>query len=182
MEANSDDIDNKNLVGKVRDGSEDAFKKLFLKYYNSLVNFAYSYVNRKHVAEEVVQEVLANIWENREMLNPSKNIRSYLFQSVKNRALDYLKKIKTEDKHIGEFKYGFEESVHQEEVKIRELGFKERVQQMINNLPDGARKVYRLSRKDGLTYKEIAEVLDISVKTVESQISRALRILRRKLS
>lgn len=172
----------KDLVEKISNGNEQAFQKLFIEYYTALVNFAYSYLKSKSKAESVVQEVFADFWEERESLDPSKNIETYLFQAVKFKSYDVLKHKKVVNKYRSALKY---KKIVETDQKSENDGpnkkLIEEVQKAIKSLPDRAKRVFVLHRKEGLTYKEIAYVMDISKKTVESQMSRALKLLRNKL-
>lgn len=171
----------RNLVSAIQAGEETAFKTLFLKYYSGLCNFAYSYLGCPHKSEEAVQEVFANFWESIDQLDHSENIKAYLFTSVRNKALDKIKKEKTEKEYLSKFGLGKTEKVYQKEISNGHSNFVKKVQDAVDNLPKRARMIYRLSRKEGLTYKEIAQILDISVKTVESQMVRTLKKLRKRL-
>lgn len=169
-------------IEQIRTGDECAFEKLFLKYYFALVNFAFSYLKSTHEAEEVVQEVFADCWERKNQLDPTKNIKTYLFQSVKFQSMDILKHRKVVNRYQSELMNEKETQTQPEpQINSSEEEFVNAVQEAIDDLPNRAKRVYVLHRKEGLTYKEIAEVMDISPKTVESQMSRALQILRNRL-
>ncbi|MEX0721533.1 MAG: RNA polymerase sigma-70 factor [Balneolaceae bacterium] len=167
---------------QIKQGDNEAFKNLFMKYYSSLVNFAYSYLKSVHVAEEVVQEVFADCWENKEKLDPDKNIKTYLFQAVKFQSLDIIKHTKVKEKYAKELVL-IKNNQYQPEPQLDSSGqeFINAVQKEIERLPERAQHVYVLHRKEGLTYKEIAQVMEISPKTVESLMSRALKTLRSRL-
>lgn len=170
------------LIRHIRAGSEEAFKKVFLRYYKRLTLFARRYVRTTDVAEDLVQEVFTRIWEKRGKWCPGNSLKVHLYQMVKHRALDYLKHKKVEDKYDESWMDQKETpsivfSENEEKEQFRRL-----VHNAIDELPAQARTVYKLHRFDGLTYKEIAQVLDISVKTVESQMTRSLKKLRERLS
>lgn len=176
------DDDIRLLIKKIKTGDKEAFKKLFLEYYDPLSNFAWRYIKSVHIAEELVQEAFLSIWESREMLDSSKNIKSYLYQIVRNKALNHLKHKDVVEKYNTQIDWLNSVSISQMHDFDEQPEFIEAAQEAIESLPDGARRIYKLHRKDGLTYKEIAEVLDISIRTVESQMSRALEKLRNNLS
>ena len=170
------------LICHIREGNEEAFKTVFLRYYKQLALFARRFVRTTDVAEDLIQEVFARIWESREEWSPGSSLKVYLYQVVKHQALDYLKHKQVEDKYD-------ESWMDQKEtpsIVFSETGEKEQFRRLVNKaieeLPTQARTVYKLHRFDGLTYKEIAQVLDISVKTVESQMTRSLKKLRERLS
>lgn len=170
------------LVIAIIEDEEKAFEKLFFKYYEALCRFAFRYVGSMDIAEEFVQEVFAKIWEIRKELTPSVNIRSYLYTATKNQALDYLKHEDVIQKYEQEVELRLYDEVYEMEEKFSSKEhFIQAAQNAIEELPDHTRHIYKMSRNDGLTYREIASVLDISIKTVESHISKALRILRDRL-
>lgn len=171
------------LIQKIQEGNARAFKNLMRDYYRELVDFAYHYVNFSHVAKDVVQDVFANIWEGRSRWSPNRSLKMYLYQSVKNEALKLLRDRRTERKYIESYLQAKDEpKISPKKGDDDNQEFKQAVQQAIQSLPERARMTYQLHRRDGLTYKEIAQVMKVSHKTVESQMSRALRLLRERLS
>lgn len=181
------DIDQQDEQGKwikeIRNGDKRSFKKLFETYYLPLLQFAYRYVNCRTVAEGVVQDVFLWVWENRRSWEVQGKLKTYLFRAVKHQAIDYLRHERTRDKYQQQFSETQVQSVSPETPAENEKSaFMKAVQELIEELPQRPRMVYKLSRLEGLTYREIAEVLDISPKTVESHISRALDYLRTNLT
>ncbi len=170
------------LTKKIQKGDRGAYRELFLLLYAPLSKFAWRYVRSNHIAEELVQDVFLEIWEGRERLDPQQNVKSYLYQSVKNKALNHIKHQETAEEHNNTIQWLNERIATQNHHLDEESRFVQAAKKAIEDLPEGARNIYKLSRKDGLTYKEIADVLEISPKTVESQMSRALKILRRELA
>jgi RNA polymerase sigma-70 factor (ECF subfamily) len=165
---------------------EKGFKLVFETHYPRLLRFANEYVGDRFDAENIVQDVFLKLWEKRASLPTEINLQAYLLTMVKNQCLDFLRHRQMVESN----------SVDWETVQQREASFNlyalnqfdaeqpdieslERlVEKAINELPEQCRKVFELSRYDGLKYKEIAERLGISVKTVETHMSNALRILR----
>ena len=167
---------------QLHQNNRQLFNQLFADYYVNLCRFAYTYVSDNDIAEEIVQEVFIALWEQRKTLNIHTSIRSFLYTSVKNKALNYIRNAKTRTHHENEF-------AREQASKISDLiDFCEReelnhlIGQAINELPEQCRTIFEMSRNQNLTYKEIAQHLNISAKTVENQISIALRKLRQKLS
>jgi RNA polymerase sigma-19 factor, ECF subfamily len=153
------------------------FEQLFKTHFVHLCNFAYQFVKDTDSAKEVTQKVFINLWENREKIDPQKSIQSYLFTSVRNRSLNYIrdqKKYRNEvlDLETHDFEIPFEEDA----IAMDEL--KEKVARALDELPEKCRLVFEMSRYKNMKYKEIAEELDISVKTVEAHMSKALKSLR----
>lgn len=170
-------------VENIRKGDHQAFEKLFKCYYLPLTRFSWRYVKSKAVAEELVQEIFSEIWEDRRELNIVESVRSYLYKAVKHRSLNYLKHQRIE------FKYDRRWIEEKETVATIDFTDQERIEQIkeaiqkaVEELPPRSKMTYKLHRYDGLTYREIAEVMDVSVKTVESQMTRTLKILRERLS
>ncbi|MCW9706492.1 RNA polymerase sigma-70 factor [Fodinibius salsisoli] len=176
-----DDI--KLWISKIREGDREAFEKLFLRFYDPLCKFAWRYLRSAHISEELVQDVFLTVWESRESLDPEKSIKSYLYKAVKNKALNHLKHKNLAEDYNQQIDWLNSTSISQiHDFNNEDSKFVKAVQKEIDNLPEKARHVYKLSRKDGLTYQEIADILDISKRTVESQISRSLKILRERLA
>ncbi len=173
------------LIRSVREGSKNAFQNIFERYYEPLLSFAYRYLKNNADAEGVVQDVFLWIWENRESWSVDCSLKSYLFKSVKNQCLDYIRHDKTKNKYIREYSLEYSEpeiSFTDKDSRFDDENFEQIVKSTIEELPERAKLIYKMNRLEGLTYIEIAEVLEISPKTVESQISRALNILRIRLS
>lgn len=172
------------LVEEIVKGSTDAFKRLFLTYCRPLVLFARRYVNDIHTAENIVQDVFVRIWDKRGQLNPTANIKSYLFTAVKNDALKHLRHAKVVEKHaqhIHQVHTQFNAPLSPEHrLNQKELALA--VQEAVGELPEKTRLVFSMSKYHQLTYNQIAQIQEISVKTVETHMGRALKFLRKKLA
>lgn len=159
-----------------------ALERLFKTFQPGLVSFAYRMVYNEEDAREIVQDVFMGIWRNRAKLDLNEGLKSYLFTATKNKALNHLKKRKEETVELETVSYGLaaspssdsEAQLHAEEMKA--IIFDE-----VNKLPDRCRQIFLLSREEGLSYKEIAERLDVSTKTVENQIGIALKRLKERV-
>lgn len=171
----------KELVKKLSEGDSFAFEVLFYKYRNKVKGFAVKMVPAQVDPEEIVQEVFVKLWLKKEALNPDKEFQSYLFSMAKNLILDHLKSAVNRKLYfVGEH---FQQDLLFEEGpenQIRE-GVEEKLQHLINEIPERRREIFRLSRFEGLSYKQIAERLNISENTVDSQIRNALAFLRKEL-
>jgi len=151
---------------------------LFKEHYNELCYFALKYTKNKEEAEEVVQEVFYKIWEKRAFINVKISVKSYLYISVRNKCLQQInhnKIVKIYEKYIDkqdlyETQNPHEDLIYKETVEI----FKD----ALETLPNRCVNIFKLNRFEGLKYKEIAEELEISIKTVEANISKALKTLR----
>lgn len=168
-----------NIFQHIRKGDEAAFSRMFDGYYSSLCFFAARYLNDLDLARSLVQEVFVDIWLNREKVEIIRSVKSYLFRSVKNRCFDHLRKEKAtteiSDSAIDLNQIPFRDLV--EEAELNDL-----INTSINKLPEKCREVFLLCRFEGLKYAEIAQKLNISVKTVEMQMGIALKKLRESLS
>jgi RNA polymerase sigma-70 factor (ECF subfamily) len=172
------------LIEKIKNGHEYAFEIAFLKYYESLCRYTWKYVRSKEQAKEIAQDVFADIWEKRDLLEPNGNLKGLLYTSARYKSLDFIKHTKVVECHLAEAKIEekdrFYATMHHERLE-HECLLKD-IKEAIGDLPPKARTVYLLNREEGLTYKEIANHLSLSVKTVESRMSRGLRMLRSRLS
>lgn len=168
---------------KAKSEEELAFEILFRKYYVRLCGFANKFIANRAEAEEIVQEVFLNIWKKRDRLKLDNEIRPYLFKSIQNLCFNFLEHKKVTNNYYSViavvYKNQAEEFNSYESLLYTEL--QARVDQAIGTLPDQCRNIFQMSRHDGLKYTEIADTLGISVKTVETQMSRALSKLKVEL-
>jgi len=170
------------ILTQIGKGNQNAFESLFRFYYTALSRFAFTYLKDADDAEEVVQDVFIKLWESRSKIETIQSVKSYLYRSVSNRCLNNIKHEKIKQIHRSEVinttGHTFDTGVNTLEKKDLEKS----IQIALETLPTQCRKVFELSRFQELSYKEIAEVLDISVKTVENHIGKALKIMRKELS
>lgn len=178
-------LEEKQWVRKVREKSDRrAFEKIFRAYYKRLCHFAYGYVGAES-AEDVVQTVFLKIWDKKDDWNPPGTVKQYLFAAVRNEALNVIRRQRVETDaeetivHIfGELK---KRSYKEEDGEETER-LKKAIQTGINQLPPRCRQIFILNRRSGLSYSEIAGVLDVSFSTVSTQMGRALKHLQSHLS
>lgn len=166
---------------KIKEGDRGTFEKLFRQYYEGLHRFIWGYVQSKAVAEELVQDVFLSIWENREQITIRHSVKAYLFKMARNKSIDWLRRNEVEQK------WKEEESAHLKSrhvpdasKRLHDKRILKEVKQAIKSMPRRRREVFMLSRYEQMTYKEIAKTLDISVSTVETHMSRALDMLRKR--
>jgi RNA polymerase sigma-70 factor (ECF subfamily) len=168
------------LIQQIRAGHHNAFESLFRQYQSALHRFAWHLTHSSAAADDIIQTVFLKIWRNRGDWQPRGSISSYLYRATKNAALNYLRQL---DKSDGRSPQSIDASdptaavdaIYEDKETLR------LIQSAVDSLPEGCRAVFILSRYENKKYAEIAEVLEISVKTVENQMGRALRILREKL-
>jgi RNA polymerase sigma-70 factor, ECF subfamily len=158
-----------------------AFEQVFKTHFKNLHAYAFTILKDEAEAEEMVQNVFFKLWERNESLTITGTITAYLYRAVHNESLNFLKHEKVKSKHKMHVAYTMKSETDNASRKVlsRELEFK--LREALNELPEQCRTVFQLSRFEEMKYREIAEQLDISVKTVENQMGKALRILRQKL-
>lgn len=168
------------LLRKIRTGDEMAFEKLFRLFYEGLCRYAQGMVNEPELAEEIVQDMFVQIWEKRQTLDFHTGIRPYLYRAVHNRCLNQIQHQKVRALHQQEILSTTSETF-QPAGKAEFSELKERFNAALLKLPEECRKVFKLSRENEFSYREIADYLGISIKTVENQMGKALRIMREEL-
>lgn len=166
------------LFGEIKKGNEAAFRKIYEEFYTRLCFYAGKFIHDQEQARSVVQEVFAGFWMKREKLDISYSIKAYLFNSVRNGCIDYLRKEKSNQEALSGLIQ--EDSVSTDHIEVAELNA--RINSAIQALPERCREIFVLCRFEELKYAEIAEKLGISVKTVEMQMGIALKRLRNCLS
>jgi RNA polymerase sigma-70 factor (ECF subfamily) len=169
------------LLDRLRQSDHAAFEALFREHYASLVGVAERMLRRRETAEEIVQDVLLEIWRRRETLVIEESPRAYLFRATRNRALNAIRHERLVDRSAHLVR-GETLSAPPTSAGAAESEIEEAVRAAVAELPDRCREVFELSRGSGLRYAEIAAVMGISVKTVEAQMGKALRTLRTRLA
>lgn len=172
-------ITDETLTYLIRRGIKDAFRELFERYSPRIYCFALKYLKNEQDAQELVQDVFLRIWEKREMLDSSKSIKSFLFTIAVNTIYDSIRRKNVEnafrDFAGNNFDYHSETTWHS--VIFSEMVAK--VDAIVQAMPDQQRRIYMLSRQKGLTNEEISQKLNISKRTVENQLYRALVFLKK---
>lgn len=170
------------LINRIVEGDEQAFSILFLSYISVLQSFALKFTKSEHAAEEIIQDAFVRIWLNREKLEHVENIKAYLYKYVSNECLSYIRKKIKEEKVIDLFKHRQVDSdnVTMDAVHLNEIN--RIVMAAVDKLPDQRKKIYELSRGEGKTIPEIAELLKISPNTVKNALVIALKTIREHLS
>jgi RNA polymerase sigma-19 factor, ECF subfamily len=171
------------LLARVRAGDEHAFEQLFRRYAESLYDCAYGYVESRDAAQEIVQQLFATLWERRRLWDVSDTVATYLYRAIRNASLNALRS----RRRTLAFQARLSDAAHQapppagieQEIEAAELA--SAVARVVARLPQRCREVFRLNRYHQLSYAEVAQVLNVSVKTVEIHMARALRELRARL-
>ena len=174
------------LAGIVVQSDEHSFEKLFTDWYGPLHAYACSVLRDEAWADEAVQAVFCRIWEKREQLRVQASVRAYLFGSVYHECVNWLRKEKVQRTYRSDILKrlggGAGGSVERASDRAETGELERRFQRALDELPEQCRAIFQLSRFSELKYKEIAGQLGISVKTVEAQMSKALKLLRGKLA
>ena len=176
------------LFDSLTKGDEKAFEMLYQLYFPRLHAFSFKIINESSLAKDVVQNVFIKIWETHTSFN-LENPEAFIYKMVRNASLNYIRhlkvvdslKSKVKDQYLGEELY-YIDMVGNEPYILIEKELQEKILSVMESLPDKCLTVFRLSRIDGLKNKEIAEQLNISIKSVEKHISKALQIYREKFA
>jgi RNA polymerase sigma-70 factor, ECF subfamily len=161
---------------------EHAFEKVFKDNFKKLQSYAITIVNDETVAEEMVQNVFFKLWDRSEKINIQSSISAYLYRAVYNESCNYLKHQKVKQGFLNYSKHAMSDiSTEKASKKVLVTELEQRIKNALNDLPEQCRTVFQLSRFEELKYQQIADTLGISIKTVEAQMGKALRIMRVKL-
>lgn len=174
-------IDDRELLARLKRGDEAAYDTIFRQWYAPLVASTTVLLRDRGPAEEVVQDVMLELWRRRDSITFETSLRAYLFQAARNRGLNYLRRQRVEARGEATIAAALP-TPEAADSEARESELNVAIQSAIAGLPDRCREVFELSRIRGLKYSEIATELGISVKTVEAQMGKALRVMREKLA
>lgn len=179
MGSNTDS--DKFLLKKLKSGDKESFRKVYLKYHEKLYHIALKYLRSKDLAEDAVQDVFIKLWDTKENLKTNGSLGGFLFTAIKNHVLNMIDSRKRKIK---------KEALIRKDLKDQKLNtasvivlseYKELYRSLIQQLPEKRREIYELRVKDGLTNKEIAQYLDISIHTVKSQYYKASNYIKEQL-
>lgn len=174
-------MEDRELLEKLRVGDEGAYDSVFRTWYPTLVRVAGALLHDMDAAEEVAQEVMLELWRRRHVMDAGLSLRAYLLRSVRNRSLNHLRHLKVRRDTESDVEALYDAPLAADQpIVAKELA--QAVKMALDELPPRCRQVFDLSRVHGLKYAEIAEALDISQKTVEAQMGKALRVLRERLA
>lgn len=166
------------LYNRIKEGNKFAFNTVFEKYYADLCEFSFLMIKNKQLAEEVVSDVLANIWIKKDTIEIKQSLRAYLYKSTRNMTITYIRKKKKNTFNIEDGNDFNLTSVSNPESDIIQKEEVESIENILNIIPERSRMVFRMHRIDKLKYREISEILEISQKTVEKHMGKAIKILR----
>lgn len=175
------DLLEKQVLETLQLGNESAFEMIFRTYYQPLCRYAYSFLQDKEEAEEVVQASFITVWEKRNNLTIETSLKSYLYRMVRNSCLNVIKHEKVKQQHVAHELAVSEVSYESVSQKVQAAELEIRITEAMKTLPEQCRLVFQLSRFEELKYQEIADQLQISVKTVENHMGKALKLMREQL-
>lgn len=174
-------MDDRGLVERVRAGDSAAFDAIFRQFYAHLVGYVQSLLRDEAAAEEVVQDIMLELWRRRASLTPDLSLKAYLFQSARNRAFNHARHARIV-RHSEPLLLHEQSPPQPADAEMAGEELSTAIRNAVAELPPRCREIFELSRVDGLRYSEIAAALGISVKTVETQMGKALQVLRRRLA
>lgn len=170
------------ILHQIKKNDSKAFELLFDRYYVSLCRYCFIFLKNEVHAEEIVQQFFINFWVNRNTLMITTSLKSYLYRSVRNRCLNFIRDEKTKVKAVSELKQTLEKNGYSEQTLLIEVDeLHEIIQSAIESLPEKCQNIFKMSRNMELSTKEIAAELSLSPKTVENQITIALKKIKKYL-
>jgi RNA polymerase sigma-70 factor (ECF subfamily) len=161
--------------------NETAFEQVFKTHYKNLYAYALTILKDEIEAEEIVQQVFFKLWDRSEKLHVSGPVAAYLYRAVHNESLNFLKHQKVKETHRLHVAYAMKNNTEQPQGKMLSRELEQKFREALNELPEQCRTVFQLSRFEDMKYRDIADKLQISVKTVENHMGKALKILRTQL-
>jgi RNA polymerase sigma-70 factor, ECF subfamily len=167
------------ILAQIKAGNIRAYEELFNTYYHPLCQFASKIINDKERGRDLVQDLFVTLYAQRASLDIHTSIRSYLFRALNNLCLNELRQLKSHIRHHEEIKRTSAELSFQDDVTLAEL--QSRLRMAVESLPGQCGRIFQMSRFAGKKNAEIAQELGISIRTVETQVSKALAILRTQL-
>jgi RNA polymerase sigma-70 factor (ECF subfamily) len=168
----------KELLGKMRNGDKLAFEIIYHRYKGLLYVHVAKHLKDQEEAQDIIHDIFLNLWQNRGVLRIVGNLTAYLYQSVRNRVINHQLKSQRANDYVNSFMGFLAHSRVDTDHLVREKMLRERIETEIAALPEKMRIVFEMSRKEGLSHKEIAERLKLSEQSVRSHVKGALKILR----
>lgn len=174
------ELSDRDLVAAIQAADEKAYAEIFERYWTVLFLHAMHMLRDEEEARDIVQELFTVLWQKASDLQITSTLSAYLYKSVRNRVFDHIKRKKVMTDYLQSLSDFMDEGLLETDTLIREKQLHEAIEAEIAALPSKMRVIFELSRKQHLSYKEIAQQLNITEHTVKSQVSNALRILRSK--
>ena len=181
------DVDNDLLIS-LKSGDLAAFEKFYIEFHPKLFAFSRKFIDDSETAKDILQEVFFDFWTQRSVIDIKTSVQSYLFRMLHNRCLNHIRSRKIHEKYVDysenklkEAELAFYDYGLDNYTSIFFLEMQDILEKSIQSLPESCRQIFLLSRNEGLTSKEIANQLNISIRTVENQIYRSLKIIKEDL-
>ncbi|WP_346883873.1 RNA polymerase sigma-70 factor [uncultured Algibacter sp.] len=168
------------LIAAIKNGDKNAYKKIYLTHYQDLCAYINGYSNDVQTAEDIVQNVLLKFWEQRHDIEIHTSLKGFLFKSTYYAYIDSYKKKKRINEKLETIRFTILNDMLEDDNDLKQRRLLA-LRHAIDELPKRCKEIFVLSKFEGLKYKEIAEQLDISINTVESQIGKAFKVLRKKM-
>lgn len=178
---NQSEISDQDLCRLISAGREDAFKELFNRYFNSLFHFAFRRIHDESTVRDLLQDTFLKVWIARADLDPNRSIKSYLFTITNNLIIDHFRKTSNHFLDYEDFSDSVSFTTHSLE-QIPSTDLTDKIREIINKQPDSIKTIFFLSKQEGYKNQEIAEILGISVKTVEARMTKLIKIIRENLT
>ncbi len=166
------------LFSKLKKGDKKSFEKLFNKYYEPLCNFAFLFLKEVKLSEEIVDDVFVYIWNKRKQLEIKNNPKAYLYRSTRNAVFSLLRKNRISVTPFTNDELNIESKNFLPDTLLINSELHDKIKKIMSKMPKQAGLVFRLHKIDGMKYREIAEILNISIKTVENHMGKALRFFK----
>ena len=170
------------IIWRIRHGDVRQFESLFRSSYVALVNYAKTLIKDNDTSEEIVQDLFFRIWQKKEKIKIESSLSGYLFRSVHNECLHYIEHNKVKKRYAEEMSYRQPESQESPSDILHYRELQDKIARILERLPERCGIIFYMSRFEGLKYAEIAKKLSISVKTVESNMGKALKEFRKELT
>lgn len=174
--------DQQHLLDEVKAGNQQAWEFIVREFHGPLYSFIYNMVRHPENAEELIQDVFVNFWTKREKINITTSLKAYLYRAARNHTLNFIKRRNFEINYQKRVAQEMDTSRNDTEETFNYTQLERKLTEAIEDLPDKCREIFKMSRFADMTYKEIAEAMDVPVRTVHYQIGLALKALREKLS
>ena len=174
-------LSEKELVELLKNGSQTAFEQLYFRYRNHLINLCTRYLNDEETAKDIVQDIFMQLWETHEALNADLSFGGYVCTLAHNRVLNMLRHFDVHSDFARNIILNGKETTNETEDTILDNDYATLLKKILESLSPKQKEIFRLSRMEGLSYKEISELLHISVDTIQEHVSHALKIIKKQL-
>lgn len=174
-------INDKELLDRIKKNDSDALRILFKRYFEALCFFSFQILKTSKMSEESVLDVFTNIWLKRKTIDIKTNFRTYIYTAVKNQSINYLRQEKRYSEKMESTNLHLIVSDQTADQFILQQNLENKIDSLLKELPERRELIFRMNRIDGLSYKEIAEILSISVNTVQNQMVKAIKYIAEQL-